>query len=138
MGYRSDVAYTIRFKNEEHRIRFMATAVLGSVIKLDEFGLIDDETIIFRYDDVKWYDEYDYVKAHKQLLKDAKAQGCGWEFCRVGEESGDIEQDGGEGEEDDDGNFVACPEELGVSQSISVYSNHEQYPVGESLTKEDN
>lgn len=133
MGYRSDVAYTIRFKNKEHRIRFMATAVLGSEIKLDEFGLIDDETIIYKYDDVKWYDEYDYVKAHQQLLKDAKVQGCGWEFCRVGEESGDIEQDGGEGEEDDDGNNVACPEELGISQSISVYSRHEQYPIGEQL-----
>ena len=133
MGYRSDVAYTIRFKNKEHRIRFMATAVLGSEIKLDEFGLIDDETIIYKYDDVKWYDEYDYVKAHQQLLHDAKAQGCGWEFCRVGEESGDIEQDGGEGEEDDDGNNVACPVELGISQSISVYSRHEQYPIGEQL-----
>jgi hypothetical protein len=41
-------------------------------------------------------------------------------------------------EEDDEGNNVACPEELGVSQSISVYSHHEQYPIGESLTKEDN
>ena len=111
----------------------MATAVLGSEIQLDEFGLIDDETIIYKYDDVKWYDEYDYVKAHQQLLNDAKAQGCGWEFCRVGEESGDVEQDGQEGITDDEGNNVACPEELGISQSISVYSRHEQYPVGEQL-----
>ena len=137
MGYRSDVAYTIRFKNKEHRIRFMATAVLGSEIKLDEFGLINDETIIFKYDDVKWYDEYEYVKAHKQLLEDAKEQGCAWEFCRVGEEAGDTEQDGGEGI-DDNGNAMDTAEELNICQSISVYSNHEQYPVGESLTKEDN
>ena len=137
MGYRSDVAYTIRFKNKEHRIRFMATAVLGSEIQLDGFGLINDETIIFKYDDVKWYDEYDYVKAHKQLLEDAKAQGCAWEFCRVGEESGDIEQDGGEGI-DANGNAMDTAEELNICQSISVYSHHEEYPIGESLTKEDN
>ena len=132
MGYRSDVAYTIRFKNKEHRIRFMATAVLGSEIQLDEFGLIDDETIIYKYDDVKWYDEYDYVKAHQQLLNDAKAQGCGWEFCRVGEESGDVEQDGDDGI-DDNGNNMGNAEELSICQSISVYSHHEQYPIGEQL-----
>ena len=138
MGYRSDVAYTIRFKNKEHRIRFMATAVLGSVIKLDEFGLINDETIIFKYDAVKWYEEYEYVIAHKQLLEDAKAQGCGWEFCRVGEEVGDTEHDGGEGEEDDEGNTVECPEQLSISQSIYIGDEGEPYPIGESLTEEDN
>ena len=137
MGYRSDVAYTIRFKNEEHRIRFMATAVLGSVIKLDEFGLIDDETIIFKYDDVKWYDEYDYVKAHVQLLEDAKEQNCAWEFCRVGEEAGDTEQDGADGE-GDDGEFIECPQTISIIQSLSIYDRSEPYPVGESLTKEDN
>ena len=115
----------------------MATAVLGSEIKLDDFGLIDAETVIFKYDDCKWYEEYEYVIAHKQLLEDAKAQGCGWEFCRVGEESGDIEQDGGEGI-DDNGNAMDTAEELGVSQSISIYSGYEEYPIGESLTKEDN
>lgn len=137
MGYRSDVAYTIRFKNKEHRIRFMATAVLGSEIQLDEFALVNDETILFKYDDVKWYDEYAYVKAHKQLLEDAKEQGCAWEFCRVGEESGDVEQDGDYGI-DDNGNNMGNAEELSIRQSISVYSHHEQYPIGESLTKEDN
>jgi len=132
MGYRSDVAYTIRFKSKEHRIRFMATAVLGSMIKLDEFGLIDAETIIFKYDDIKWYAEFDYVKAHEQLLEDAKAQGCGWEFCRVGEEAGDTEQDGDEGI-DDNGNAMDTAEELSICQSIRVSSYHEPYPIGEQL-----
>jgi hypothetical protein len=133
MGYRSDVAYTIRFKNKEHRIRFMATAVLGSMIKLDEFALLDDEAIVFQYNDIKWYPEFDYVKAHEQLLEDAKAQGCGWEFCRVGEESGDVEQEGSDGIEDDEGNTVECPQELGIAQSISIYSRLEEYPIGEQL-----
>ncbi len=137
MGYRSDVAYTIRFKSKEHRIRFMATAVLGSEIKLDEFGLLNDETIIFKYDDIKWYAEYEYVIAHKQLLEDAKAQGCGWEFCRVGEELGDIEQDGGEGI-DADGNDMDTAEILNISQSIYIGDEGEPYPIGESLTQEDN
>jgi hypothetical protein len=137
MGYRSDVAYTIRFKNKEHRIRFMATAVLGSEIKLDEFGLIDDETIIFKYNAIKWYEEYEYVIAHKQLLEDAKEQGCAWEFCRVGEESGDTEQDGGEGI-DDNGNAMDTAEEISICQSIYICDEGEPYPIGESLTQEDN
>ena len=132
MGYRSDVAYTIRFKNKEHRIRFMATAVLGSVIKLDEFGLIDDETILFKYDDIKWYEEYEYVIAHQQLLNDAKAQGCAWEFARVGEEAGDTEQEGEDGEKDD-GDSIECPQTISIIQSLSIYDRSEPYPVGEQL-----
>lgn len=137
MGYRSDVAYTIRFKNKEHRIRFMATAALNPEIELKDFALMDDETVLLSYESVKWYDDYDWVKAHVQLLEDAKEQGCAWEFARVGEEAGDTEQDGGEGI-DDNGNAMDTAEELSICQSISVSSHHEQYPVGESLTKEDN
>ena len=132
MGYRSDVAYTIRFKNKEHRIRFMATAVLGSMINLEDFKLIDATTVLLSYEQVKWYEEYEYVIAHKQLLEDAKAQGCGWEFCRVGEEAGDTEQDGDEGI-DDNGNAMDTAEELSICQSIRVSSYHEPYPIGEQL-----
>ena len=140
MGYRSDVAYTIRFKNKEHRIRFMATAALNPKIELKDFVLIDDETILFKYEDVKWYDEYDYVKAHVQLLEDAKAQRCAWEFCRVGEEAGDIEQDGADGEGDygEYREYIKCPQTISIIQSLSIYDRSEPYPVGESLTKEDN
>ena len=132
MGYRSDVAYTIRFKNKEHRIRFMATAVLGSMINLEDFKLIDATTVLLSYEQVKWYDGYDWVKAHVQLLEDAKEQGCGWEFCRVGEEAGDVEQDG------DDGDCCEAPELIEISQSLYISYEGETYPIGESLTEEDN
>jgi len=140
MGYRSDVAYTIRFKNKEHRIRFMATAALNPEIELKDFALIDDETVLLSYEGVKWYDDYDWVKAHVQLLEDAKAQRCAWEFCRVGEEAGDTEQDGADGEGDygEYREYIECPQTISIIQSLSIYDRSEPYPVGENLTKEDN
>jgi len=132
MGYRSDVAYAIAFPNKDKRIRFMATAALDPEIELKDFKLIDDTTVLFSYEQVKWYDGYDWVKAHVQLLEDAKAQSCGWQFLRVGEEAGDVEQDG------DDGDCCEAPELIEISQSLYISYEGETYPIGESLTQEDN
>lgn len=132
MGYRSDVAYAIAFPSEDKRIRFMATAALDPEIELKDFKLIDDTTVLFSYENVKWYDEYDWVKAHIRLLEDAKKQMFGWQFFRVGEEAGDVEQDG------DDGDCCNAPELIEISQSLYVTDEGEEYPIGESLTKEDN
>ena len=128
MGYRSEVAYVIEFKDREHRIRFMATASLDPDIKLEEFELLDDTSVMFYRQDIKWYPEYDYVKAHELLLNTAKEQGCEWEFCRVGE---DMDDNIHESSDNSSG-------ELGVTRSIFTPCHGEFYPVGESLTKEDN
>lgn len=128
MGYRSEVAYVIEFKDREHRIRFMATASLDPDIKLEEFELLDDTSVMFYRQDIKWYPEYDYVKAHELLLNTAKEQECEWEFCRVGEDMED--------------NVYECSDnssvELAVTRSIFAPTHGKFYPVGESLTKEDN
>ena len=123
MGYRSEVAYIIEFKGRDHRVRFMATACLDSEIKLDEFELLDDTSIMFYRQELKWYREYPYVKAHQQLLEDAKEQGCEWEFCRVGE---DMEDNVHEYSEN-------SPGELGITRSIFTPCHGEFYPVGEQL-----
>lgn len=132
MGYRSDVAYAIRFKTKEHRIRFMAAQALDPEIDLKDFNLIDDKTILLSYDEVKWYDEDDWVKAHRRLLEDAKEQGCAWTFCRVGEEIGDIDQYGDDGK-DDEGNDMDAPDIISPSQSLYIETEGELYPIGEQL-----
>lgn len=132
MGYRSDVAYCIRFRTREHRIGFMAAQALDPEIDLKEFKLVDDTTILLSYDEVKWYDDYDWVKAHKRLLEDAKEQGCAWTFCRVGEETGDIDQDGDDGK-DDEGNDIDAPDIAYPTQSIYLETEGEPYPIGEQL-----
>ena len=132
MGYRSDVAYTIAFKNKEHRIRFMAAQFINEWIKPEDFSLVDDKTILLSYEGVKWYDDYEDVKQHTQLLEEAKEQGCAWTFCRVGEETGDIEQDGEDGK-DDEGNDIDAPDIAYPTQSIYLETEGEPYPIGETL-----
>lgn len=132
MGYRSDVAYAIRFKTKDHRVRFMAVQALDPDIDLKEFNLIDDTTILLSYEYVKWYDEYDWVKAHRRLLEDAKEQNCAWVFCRVGEDIGDIEQDGNDGK-DDYGNDMDAPDIISPSQSLYIETEGDPYPIGETL-----
>lgn len=46
-------------------------------------------------EDWKWYTEYSDVKAWHKLLLDAEQAGLNYEFCRVGEEDGDIEYESG-------------------------------------------
>ena len=127
MGYRSDVAYAIAFPSKETRIRFMATAALDSEIELKDFKLVGDSTVLLSYEQVKWYEGYDWVKAHMRLLEDAKIQLFGWQFLRVGEGAGDVEQDS------DDGDCCEAPELIEISQSLYISEDGEAYPIGETL-----
>ena len=117
MGYRSDVAYTIRFvyikhpdrddiedkkKAEESFYTFIAEAKAnedtaycfseyeGGVFKVDE----DNLAINFSADGVKWYEDYSDVKCHEALVSLSKAwtndnEYIGGAFDRVGEDSND-------------------------------------------------
>lgn len=120
MGYRSDVAYTIRFKKPEHFALFIAEA------KAQEYGdralsecQIDDSSlrIDFHALDVKWYDTYDDVQCHMNLIDqarewvnaadyaevgkhgalraDVQLYKLGYIFARVGEDTQDIEEECG-------------------------------------------
>ena len=46
-------------------------------------------------DDWKWYDSYEDVKAWDKFIHDAVDSGLNYEFIRVGEENGDIEEASG-------------------------------------------
>ena len=128
MRDRSEVAYSIRFKTKEHRVRFMNNqATNNSEIKLSAFKLIDEKTILFYLENVKWYAEYERVKQHQALLELAKAEGCGWEFCRAGEDAGDVEQEGDRG--NIKGFEVECPQIMHTCQNIYVESEGEDYPI---------
>jgi len=127
MGYRSEVAYAVRFKDKEHRIRFMAVQALNPHLDLTEFKLLKDDTIIFHDTERKWYDDYDDVKAHKQLLWDAEDQACEWEFSRVGEDHDDIVYECGE-----EGRSIDLIE-VYTSMHITDMEGTVDYPVGEQL-----
>ena len=115
----------------------MAAQAIDPLIKLEEFKLIDEDVVLLHFKGVKWYEDYDDVKAHHRLLDEANEQGCAWQFCRVGEETGNIEYESDDAY-DDEGNTINCPDIIMPSQSVYVETEGEPYPIGESLTTEDN
>ena len=113
MGYRSDVAYTIRFvseddtKNKQSFYTFLAEAKSNAAtapcfgdghwadVEIDEERL----RINFAADDVKWYPSYPSVACHEALIDladewvndDANFSEIAYRFVRVGEEMDDVE-----------------------------------------------
>jgi hypothetical protein len=107
MGYRSDVAYTIRFegdedeKNRQSFYTFLAEAKCKDEYKiaLDEVD-IDEKELCINYEvsGVKWYDSFPEVESHKKLFALAEEY-CSSLTCpiagkyiRMGEETDDIEE----------------------------------------------
>ena len=113
MGYRSDVAYTIRFvsdddtKNKQSFYTFLAEAksraTTASCFSDDHWAEVEiDETrlrINFAVDDTKWYPSYPSVACHEALIDladewandDANFSEIAYRFVRIGEEPEDIE-----------------------------------------------
>ena len=115
MGYRSDVAYTIRFpvpNDADHEERkkvtdffytFIAeakaneeTARCFSEEDSDVFKVLEDRLEIrFFAESVKWYEGYSDVDRHEALVSLSKAwtndnEYIGGSFARIGEDANDI------------------------------------------------
>jgi hypothetical protein len=69
----------------------------------DPFIESNDGIITVKYDDVKWYDDFDYVRAAWDDIKrfeeafdteDFDTRRACWEYARVGEDAHDIETGG--------------------------------------------
>lgn len=114
MGYRSDVAYKIKFGSSEMMGLFLAEAKAKEETRLvfedmDEEGLdangkviISEESkcITFHAHSWKWYDDFEIVKAHEALIQQAREysededdRGVEYGFCRIGEDIDDISQE---------------------------------------------
>jgi hypothetical protein len=109
MGYRSDVAYVIKFNDIETRDNFVTLmlakndAQLTQAIKECEYGYTDDPIITFKETDLKWYDSFEDVKAHHNLMKYAveiyQHKGGRYRFISVGEDGAeDFDESDDEGD----------------------------------------
>jgi len=124
MGYRSDVAYTIRFvddeatNNERSFYTFLveaksnaATALCFTTPNTPSWVFEVDEgqyQINFYADNVKWYESFADVQAHETLLslanewdndEDNHAH-IAFQFVRIGEETDDIQDNRSESADD--------------------------------------
>jgi hypothetical protein len=109
MGYRSEVAYTINFRDIPLRNTYVALILAKGDKHLSEalaecYVPKDEPRICFHTDHYKWYSEYPEVQAHTTLYKWAHvlyADDCDYRIVRIGEESGDVEEDSTGGDLDD-------------------------------------
>ena len=102
MGYRSEVAYAISFPDAETKQAFVAAVKLGGdqhqIEALQELSERGESAFTAQFCDVKWYEGYEDVQAHHQLM-DMVVEGFNgsYYFARIGEEYDDIEiQSGGD------------------------------------------
>lgn len=118
MGYRSIVAYTIRFTAQSNGVdsptdeelkqckasfyTFLAEAKSKFSGVFDDEGVVVDEgnlAINFLAEDVKWYEDYEDVKAHTALYELSQSwaedenKHIGGIFMRIGEEIDDVVQE---------------------------------------------
>ena len=110
MGYRSDVAYVIKFNDIETRDNFVTLMlakndpIVTRAIQECEYVYTDDPIITFEQDSVKWYDSFEDVQAHNTLMKEAvdiyKHKGGRYRYVGVGEDGAEDFR-----EDDDDGDL---------------------------------
>lgn len=132
MGYRSDVAYVINFKDADTLKAFVSVAIVKDpkyLNALDEC-LIDHDNarICFYASDVKWYDSFEDVQWHTALLDLADelyGEQSGGRFIRIGEDMDDL-VDLSYGE------YGYREEELYVVRDMSVPFNRIYKPTGVS------
>jgi len=115
MGYRSDVAYTIRFTGDDDTAVKQSFYVFLAEAKTkfpsafsDECLKVDEKNYALNFfaESVKWYEDYEDVKCHEGLI-DLAREWCsetdepfkgnnkyiGGIFMRIGEETDDIVED---------------------------------------------
>ena len=147
MGYRSEVAYVIRFKNAEQRQAFinLQRAKADSHINeaLDELVEVEDWGLGYHAEYVKWYSDYPDVKAHETLMKDsidlfgddnpdtqAYHDQAGYRFIRLGEESDD-------NEDEERGNSECLYEYVDWTKSITTAFARNTYEVNQQTEGEE-
>lgn len=101
MGYRSDVAYVIQFDTIERKREFVALRKLVPETHkaLSECKRVDDDSLYItaEFENVKWYEGYDDVEMHMNMLREldgdgeSGVEGVGAQFIRIGEEHDDTE-----------------------------------------------
>jgi hypothetical protein len=109
MGYRSDVAYAIQFKDADERATFRDVMMhkndkhlTQALEETEDFrNGFKDVYIVFKINDVKWYDSYDDVKAHRQLMEQAcELFEASYRFIAVGEDGAETYNADGDNEDD--------------------------------------
>ncbi len=125
MGYRSDVTYAIAFKDIDAKRKFVALNKIHPRYSkaLEECQEVESDLlyIIFEHNYVKWYDGYEDVAWHMDMLSDIDADsidGVAAKLVRIGEDHGDVEELHFQGDSDYEPNAEEIPIEAHVVSEI--------------------
>lgn len=136
MGYRSDVTYAIEFRNLDYKRKFVALNKLHpSFTKaLEECEEVETDNlfIIFEAKYIKWYDGYEDVLCHTEMLQaieDEEMDGVAAKLVRVGEESGDEETTEYQGDNDYEPHAGEIPIEAEIISRIIDNLPRSKQPV---------
>ena len=129
MGYRSDVAYVIRFETAEQRDTFVELVkhrndAMSEAIKECETRY-EQPIITFEVEYVKWYSDYDDVKAHNAILDWAIElyPAAGFRITQMGEDG--VEESNQGGDTDDIWDYI-----------YTSHSLNTEFPAIKSTTQE--
>lgn len=93
MGYRSDVAYVIKFDDIQTRDAYVTLMLahnnphVRQAITECDYDNGHDPVITFKCDGVKWYDTFDDVQAHTFIYRNAHDLRMGsYRFLALGED----------------------------------------------------
>lgn len=130
MGYRSDVAYVIRFNTTDERDTFVELVKHRNETLWTEAidaceTRYEQPIITFKAEDVKWYADYDDVKVHHEMLDWAVElyEGAGYRIVMLGED--------GKEEAHQDGNTDDIWDYVYTSHSLNT-----EFPALKSTTQE--
>jgi hypothetical protein len=139
MGYRSEVAYVLRFKDKAMKDNFVNLQRVKADPHINEalndLIEVEDNMLGYHADHVKWYDDYPDVKAHETLMKDTiklfgdeystdYSEQAGYRFVRLGEEQEDNEdEEGGNSEELYE--YVDWSRQINTSFVRNTYENNQ-------------
>jgi hypothetical protein len=121
MGYRSEVAIVVAFKDTEQRDTFLTLQLakkdddINEALK--EVKKLESNKLFFYADSIKWYEGYDFVKAMTAIYLEAVElygnDGAGYRFTRIGEEVEDIDIS-------EDGEYDDLWDYTSINRSIDV------------------
>ena len=103
------MAYAIQFKDADERATFRDVMMhkndkhlTQALEETEDFrNGFKDVYIVFKINDVKWYDSYDDVKAHRQLMEQAcELFEASYRFIAVGEDGAETYNADGDNEDD--------------------------------------
>jgi len=100
MSYYSDVALGIAFPNKAALITFVSAQRITGDNHMQEAikqYRVTDNVLWARYEDIKWYPEYDFVRANEQIIANAKLLDYSTLYAEIGEELDDLKWELDEG-----------------------------------------